>query len=221
MAKSEAFEFVRARRALDIQLGADLIGFHIQAHCNNFLTRWTGRWNAGLSGNIRNPLQPSDAGARFPISVAADPPDAPATAVELPHMERVRLLEKLGVRASFLGVGVDRVDYTKGIPERFRAIERFLEKYPAYKRELTFVQIGSPSRTHIQRYRDLMEEVTQEAERINRRFQTDEWKPIVFLNRQHSHKEILPYYSAADVCLVTALHDGMNLVAKSLCGAGG
>jgi trehalose-6-phosphate synthase len=109
---------------------------------------------------------------------------------------------------------VDRVDYTKGIPERFRGIERFLEKYPAYRGEFTFVQIGSPSRTHIRRYHDLMEEVATECDRINRRFQTSQWKPIVFLNRQHSHQEILPYYRTADLCLVTSLHDGMNLVAK-------
>ena len=106
------------------------------------------------------------------------------------------------------------MDYTKGIPERFRAIERFLEKYPDYRREFAFVQIGSPSRTHIRRYHELMEEVLQEAERINRRFQTGDWKPIVFLNRHHSHKEIQPYYRTADFCLVTSLHDGMNLVAK-------
>jgi trehalose 6-phosphate synthase len=111
-------------------------------------------------------------------------------------------------------VGVDRVDYTKGILERFLAIERFLEKYPAYQSQFTFVQIGAPSRSHLKRYHDLMVEVEGEANRINRRFQTDNWKPIVFLNRQHSHQEIQSYYRAADLCLVTSLHDGMNLVAK-------
>jgi trehalose 6-phosphate synthase len=145
--------------------------------------------------------------------VASDAEDT-VPQFELPHLERARLLSHLGVRATFLGVGVDRVDYTKGIPERFRAIERFLEKCPAYRREFTFVQIGSPSREHIQRYHDLMEEVLHEAERINRRFQTNDWKPIVFLNRHHSHQEILPYYRTADFCMVTSLHDGMNLVAK-------
>lgn len=206
---------------LDGLLGADLIGFHIQAHCNNFLDTVDRTLECRIEREhfavTRNGHQTRV--RAFPISVAANPPDAPAPAPDLPHMERVRLLEKLGVRASFLGVGVDRVDYTKGIPERFRAIERFLEKYPAYRREFTFVQIGSPSRTHIQRYRDLMEEVTQEADRINRRFQSDYWKPIVFLNRQHSHQEILPYYRAADMCLVTSLHDGMNLVAKEFVSA--
>jgi trehalose-6-phosphate synthase len=106
------------------------------------------------------------------------------------------------------------VDYTKGIPERFRALEMFFEKYPSYRRQFTFVQIGAPSRTHIKRYHDLMEEVETEAARINRRFETGYWKPIVFLPRHHSHREILPYYRTADVCMVTSLHDGMNLVAK-------
>ena len=134
--------------------------------------------------------------------------------METPYLKRAALLEKLGVRASFMGVGVDRVDYTKGITERFRAVERFLEKYPSYRKEFTFVQIGSPSRTSIKRYQDLTNEVLAEADRINRRYQTTDWKPIVFLNRQHSHAEILPYYQTADLCLVSSLHDGMNLVAK-------
>jgi len=199
---------------LDGLLGADLIAFHLQAHCNNFLDTV----DRALESRIErehfavNRSGHSTLVRPFPISVAGHTEERPS--LELPHLERVRLLEKLGVRASFLGVGVDRVDYTKGIPERFRAIERFLEKYPAYRREFAFVQIGSPSRTHIRRYQDLMEEVLQEAERINHRFQTSDWKPIVFLNRQHSHQEILPYYRTADFCLVTSLHDGMNLVAK-------
>jgi trehalose-6-phosphate synthase len=118
-----------------------------------------------------------------------------------------------------MGVGVDRVDYTKGILERFLAVERFLEKYPSYQGKFTFVQIGAPSRSHLKRYHDLMEEVEAEAKRINVRFQTDRWKPIVFLNRQHNHQEIQSYYRAADLCLVTSLHDGMNLVAKEFVAA--
>jgi len=81
------------------------------------------------------------------------------------------------------------------------------------------VQIGAPSRTHIKRYHDLLAEVEAEAERINWRFQAGKWKPIVLLVRQHSHQEIEPYYRAADLCLVTSLHDGMNLVAKEFLAA--
>jgi trehalose 6-phosphate synthase len=123
------------------------------------------------------------------------------------------------VESSYLGVGVDRVDYTKGIHERFRAIELFLEKYPRYQGLFTFVQIGAPSRTHIKRYHDLLAELEAEAERINWRFQAGNWKPILFLKRQHSHEEIEAYYRAADLCLVTSLHDGMNLVAKEFVAA--
>ena len=209
------------RELLDGLLGADLIGFHIQAHCNNFLDTVDRSLECRIDrehfsitrDGHRTLVQP------FPISVAVDHVERPAQSNELPHLERAGLLAKLGVRATYMGVGVDRIDYTKGIPERFRAIERFLESCPAYRNEFTFVQIGSPSRTHITRYQDLMQEVIAEAERINRRFQTGNWKPIVLLTRQHSHQEILPYYRTADVCLVTSLHDGMNLVAKEFVAA--
>ena len=205
------------RQLLDGLLGADLIGFHLQQHCNNFLetvdrtleSRIDWEQFAVNRNGQHTLIRP------FPISVAFEPsqPRDKAT-VETPYLKRAALLEKLGVRASFMGVGVDRIDYTKGITERFRAVERFLEKYPSYRKEFTFVQIGSPSRTSIKRYQDLTNEVLMEADRINRRYQTTDWKPIVFLNRQHSHAEILPYYQTADLCLVSSLHDGMNLVAK-------
>jgi trehalose-6-phosphate synthase len=111
------------------------------------------------------------------------------------------------------------VDYTKGIIERFLAIERMLEKYPNYREKFTFVQIGAPRRTHIKRYHDLLADVEAESDRINWRFQSGKWKPIVFLKRHYSHQEISRYYRAADLCLVTSLHDGMNLVAKQFVAA--
>jgi trehalose-6-phosphate synthase len=214
---SEAFGICPwQRELLEGLLGADLIGFHIQGHCNNFLetvdraleSRIDWEHFAVSREGHSTLVQP------FPISVSPDRADSDAPSEDLPHLERAALLENLGVKATFMGLGVDRIDYTKGIPERFRGIEAFLEKYPAYKNEFTFVQIGSPSRTGIPRYLDVMQEVVQEAERINRRFQTGGWKPIILLPRQHSHAEILPYYRTADLCLVTSLHDGMNLVAK-------
>lgn len=219
---SEAFGICPwQRELLDGLLGADLIGFHIQGHCNNFLETvdctlesridWE---HFAVSREGRSTLvQP------FPISVSPDRAGTDGPLEGLPHLERAALLGRLGVQATFMGVGVDRIDYTKGIPERFRGLESFLEKCPAYKGEFTFVQIGSPSRTQIPRYHDVMQEVVQEAERINRRFQTGNWKPIVLLARQHSHAEILPYYRTADLCMVTSLHDGMNLVAKEFVAA--
>jgi trehalose 6-phosphate synthase len=106
------------------------------------------------------------------------------------------------------------MDYTKGIVERFRGVERFLELYPEYQRRFTFVQIAAPSRTVIPRYQQFMQEVTAESERINNRFQNGMWRPIALLLRHHSHEEISRYYRAASLCMVTSLHDGMNLVAK-------
>ncbi len=125
----------------------------------------------------------------------------------------------LGVEGVILGVGVDRIDYTKGIVERFRGIERFLEQHPAYAERFVFVQIGAPSRTHIQRYQDLVVEVEREAGRINRRFGTGGWQPIRLLSEHHGHHDIDRLYRVADFCLVTSLHDGMNLVAKEFVAA--
>jgi trehalose 6-phosphate synthase len=204
------------RELLEGLLGADLIGFHIQQHCNNFLetvdaalearTEWE-RF-AVTRGGHNTLVRP------FPISVAMNGQTKLAEPAELPHVERGRLLATHGVRATYMGIGVDRIDYTKGIPERFRGVEAFLEMCPSYRGQFTFVQIASPSRTEIERYHDLIQEVEREADRINRRFQTSQWRPIVLLRRQHSHQEILPYYQTADLCMVTSLHDGMNLVAK-------
>ena len=210
------------RQLIDGLLGADLIGFHVQSHCNNFLqtvdrvveSRVDWEHFSVQRHDHRTLVRP------FPISVAfADDDSSNKDQQSTTYEERSSLLRSLGVEATYLGVGVDRVDYTKGILERFLAIERFLEKYASYQGKFTFVQIGAPSRTHIKRYHDLMAEVEAEAERINWRFQGGKWKPIVFLNRQHSHKEIEPYYRAADLCLVTSLHDGMNLVAKEFLAA--
>jgi trehalose 6-phosphate synthase len=202
-------------------LGADLIGFHIQAHCTNFLQTVDRTLESRIDWEhfTVNREEHRTVVKPFPISVEFPENPDPNEAAESTYMERVALLRELGIEAVFLGVGVDRVDYTKGIPERFLAIERLLEKYPSYREKFTFVQIGAPSRTHIKRYHDLLVEVEAEAERINWRFQTSKWKPIVFMKRQHTHQEIQRFYRTADLCLVTSLHDGMNLVAKEFVAA--
>jgi trehalose 6-phosphate synthase len=218
----EAFAICPWRRELlDGLLGADLIGFHIQSHCNNFLDTVDRTFESRID---RERFAVNRHGhftyvRPFPISVAFSNDSGAASPAKSSYLERAELLSALGIQATMLGVGVDRVDYTKGIPERFRAIELFFEKYPSYRRQFTFVQIGAPSRTHIRRYHELMAEVEAEAERINRRFQTSEWRPIVFLPRHHSHEQIQPYYRTADLCMVTSLHDGMNLVAKEYVAA--
>jgi trehalose-6-phosphate synthase len=210
------------RELLYGMLGADLVGFHTQFHCNNFLdtvdrtleSRIDWERFAVKKGGQTTLVKP------FPISVAFPDPfqDVPAEP-GAPTEDRAALLKEMGIKTKFLGVGVERMDYTKGVLERFHGIERFLEKYPHYQGAFTFVQLGAPSRTHIKRYHDFLAEVEQEAERINWKFKTKDYKPIMFLKKHHSHQEILPYYRLADVCMVTSLHDGMNLVAKEFVAA--
>jgi trehalose 6-phosphate synthase len=203
------------RDLLDGMLGADLIGFHIQAHCNNFLETVDRALESRVDWEhfaVNRHDHPTTV-RPFPISVAVNGNGVSAGGDASGHA-RTALFRELGGKPAFLGLGVDRLDYTKGIPERLRGVERLFDLYPAYREKFTFVQIGAPSRIHIKRYRDLLAEVEEEAERINRRFRTGAWRPIVFLNQRHSHAEIQPYYREADVCLVTSLHDGMNLVAK-------
>ncbi|HTZ97295.1 MAG TPA: trehalose-6-phosphate synthase [Terriglobales bacterium] len=198
---------------LDGLLGGDLIGFHIQSHCNNFLQTVDRTLESRVDWEHFSVSRLEHLTTVKPFPISVDFAEG-GTEDDEPYAERAGLLKSLSSEAIFMGLGVDRVDYTKGIVERFLAIERFLEKYPYYQGQFTFVQIGAPSRTHIKRYHDLLAELEAEAERINWRFQKDKWKPIVFLNHQHSHSEIQAYYRAADLCLVTSLHDGMNLVAK-------
>jgi trehalose 6-phosphate synthase len=205
-----------ARELVDGLLGADLIGFHIQSHCNNFLssvdrsvealTAWD-RFEVNRQGHLTR-VRP------YPISVSL-PENGHSDESNKSVGELVsQICSDLNIHASLLGVGVDRVDYTKGILERFRGIEKFLETNPSYQRRFSFIQIAAPSRTAIDRYQKLLDEVTEEAARINARFQAGRWMPIVLLKQHHSHQQISRFYRAASVCLVTALHDGMNLVAK-------
>jgi alpha,alpha-trehalose-phosphate synthase [UDP-forming] len=201
---------------LDGLLGADLVGFHVQAHCNNFLQTVDRTLESRIDWDrsVVNRKDHITAIHPFPISVEFKEEEEKFVPASSPYEDRIALLKRHGVEAPFMGIGVDRVDYTKGILERFLAIERFLEEYPSYVGKFTFVQVGAPSRTHIKRYHDFLTEVEAEADRINWRFQTEGWKPLLFLKRQHSHEEIQKFYRAADVCLVTSLHDGMNLVSK-------
>jgi trehalose 6-phosphate synthase len=198
-------------------LGADLVGFHTQFHCNNFLEtvdrfleskiNWD-EFSVERRGHTTL-VKP------FPISVAFPGfSQSEGQNMQAQKPQKEEILKEIGVQAKYLGVGVDRIDYTKGIIERFKAIERFLEKYPDFVGQLAFVELGSPSRTHIKRYHDLIAEVEETADKINWRFQTKVWKPIVFLKAHYNHETINRFYRAADICMVTSLHDGMNLVAK-------
>jgi len=206
---------------LDGLLGADLVGFHTQYHCNNFLETVDGALESRIDWDrfAVNRHGHTTLVKPFPISIAFPPPEAGWEGESSKTDLKFRLFRELGVEAWYMGVGVDRIDYTKGIVERFRGIERFLERFPGYREKLVFVELGAPSRTHIKKYHDLVAEVEAEVDRINWKFQTKTWKPIMFRKAHHTHEDIRPYYRAADFCLVTSLHDGMNLVAKEYVGA--
>jgi trehalose-6-phosphate synthase len=203
------------REILTGMLGADLIGFHTQYHCNNFLdtvdrtveARIDAEHFAVVRGERRTLVKP------FPISVAPDLLDEP------PKVTRRELLEQLGVQADFIGVGIDRVDYTKGLLERFDALRRFFELYPEYRERLVFVQVAAPSRSSIARYQELQHDVQARVAEMNRTLGTRSWRPILYLERHHDRAEIWPLYRHADFCMVTSLHDGMNLVAKEYVSA--
>jgi trehalose 6-phosphate synthase len=201
-------------------LGADLIGFHLQQYCNNFLDTVDRMVEARLDwddfavelGGRQSLVRP------FPISIENWAERGTVTGPGLTQqINKLRTLHKLG--AGQVVVGVDRIDYTKGLPERFRAIERFLEKYPQQHGQVTFVQLGAPSRTHIPRYRELIVELETLADKINWRFQTDDWKPMRFLVDHHSGPTVHAFMALSSVCLVSSLHDGMNLVAKEYVAA--
>ncbi|HEX6332675.1 MAG TPA: trehalose-6-phosphate synthase [Flavisolibacter sp.] len=207
------------RELLQGMLGADLVGFHTQFHCNNFLETVNNTLESRVIwenfsvkiGNHFTLVKP------FPISIAFTLKDYESAAEPQPDVHDI--LKQYGVQADIIGIGVDRIDYTKGLVEKFYAIERFLEKYPEYQGRFTFVQVGAPSRALLKTYSDTINSVEAEAKRINWKFKTKQRQPIVFLKKHHSHEEIMPLYRAAQFCMVTSLHDGMNLVAKEYIAA--
>jgi trehalose 6-phosphate synthase len=207
----EAFGICPWQRELLVgMLGADLIGFHTQYYCNNFLETVDRTIEARIDwghfavsrGERVTHVKP------FPISVAPEFVDVPSP------VSREELRRELGISAEFLGVGVERLDYTKGLPERFRALRWFFERYPEYRERVVFVQLAAPSRSTIPRYQELQREVENTVREVNQALQTKSWRPILYLERHHERRDIWPYYRHADFCMVTSLHDGMNLVAK-------
>lgn len=207
------------KELLSGMLGADLIGFHTQYHCNNFLETVNDALESRVLwesfsvkiGNHFTLVKP------FPISIAFTLKDYDNSNGS--RLSPSELLKQQGINAKYMAVGVERIDYTKGLIEKFLAIERFLEKYRQYLGKFTLVQIGAVSRALLKTYSDTVNAVETEINRINWKFKTKNWQPILFLKKHHSHEEISPFYKSANLCMVTSLHDGMNLVAKEFIAA--
>ncbi len=201
-------------------LGSSIVGFHTRLHCNNFLdavdryleSRIDRENSAVVRGGRRTLIRPYPISIEWPVRWV----EASDEAAEC----RRRIWSELGLAPdALLGVGVDRLDYTKGIEERMLAVEKLLERHPRFLGRLSFVQLAAPSRTKIDRYRELNQVVEDLAERINSRFGTDRYRPIILLRSHHEPPEVFRYYRAADFCYVSSLHDGMNLVAKEFVAA--
>lgn len=210
------------KEILDGMLGADLIGFHTQLYCNNFIET-VGRELESLidfeqfaitRDSHTSLIKP------FPISIAFSNGNGPdRQTIENTKKDSAALIKNLGIKTKYIGLGVDRLDYIKGILERLKAIEIFLVKNPAYLGNFTFIQIAPPSRTKIPKMKEFAESVEKEVGRINALFKKGHWKPIMLLKKLYSHQEVKKFYRVTNFCLVTSLHDGMNLVAKEYAAA--
>ena len=205
---------------LDGMLGASMLGFHTQAHCNNFLdsvdryleSRIDRETQAVVQHGRSTLIRPYPISLEWPVRWLSDLPPAPEC--------RRSVLRELDLpEDTLLGVGVDRLDYTKGIEERLLAVERLLELRPEFIGRFVFVQLAAPSRTAIDRYRELNESVKAIAKRVNLRFGQGAYIPIVLKQSHHEPPVVFRYYRAADLCYVSSLDDGMNLVAKEFVAA--
>jgi alpha,alpha-trehalose-phosphate synthase [UDP-forming] len=206
------------KEILDGMLGCDLIGFHVQYHCNNFLETVGRALEARVDTEKFSVVRAGKETYVKPFPIGVDP-SIFGTFTDREIAQRERMRKELALDGCTVIAGVDRIDYTKGLEERVRAFGRFLEKYPEYRKKVVLVQIGAPSRTHIKRYHDLMGEIDEVVEKVNWKYSDGDWKPIVYLKRQFSPEEIRPLYHLADTCVVSSLHDGMNLVAKEYLSA--
>src|SRR5690349_4965283 len=197
-------------RLLRVLLGADLVGFHTPAYLRHFAASLTQL--LGLSVEIDR-VQLSDREVRlgvFPMGIDAETfatlaraPEVVTEAEQLRGQEDLKLL-----------VGVDRLDYTKGIPRRLLAYERMLDNQPELREKVRLIQVAVPSRTGVEAYQEFRSLVEGLVGRINGRFGTPSWVPVHYIYRSMSERELVALYRAADVMLVTPLRDGMNLVAK-------
>lgn len=201
-------------------LGSSILGFHTQQHCNNFVdsvdafmeSRIDRETTAIVQGHRRTLVRPYPISIEWPVHWLR----------EVPSIEECRssVRRELGLAAdALLGVGIDRLDYTKGIEERLSAVDQLLARYPEFRGRFTFAQLAAPSRTKIARYRELNERLETLAAEINARWGNDSYQPVALLRTHHEPATVFRYYRAAELCYVSSLHDGMNLVAKEFVAA--
>lgn len=203
------------KEILDGLLANDLLGFHTPGYCRNFLTTVNRATKARVNYE-KGEVTKGERKARvyhFPISIDFEQLSQEARSEET-KKEIKRLKSELSLGNKFIGIGIDRLDYTKGIPQRLMAVDRFLDKWPEYKGKVAFIEVGVPSRTEIPDYRKLGEDIDALVEKINLKYGSEDWKPIITLTGPLPPNTLAALRSMADLCIVSSLHDGMNLVAK-------
>ena len=209
------------REILEGMLGSTILGFHTRYHCKNFIETVDRYLEARIEHEHSTIAfrEKETLIESYPISIAW-PDEAEAAAMPPVAECRSRVSERLALpEDACIAVGIDRFDYTKGILERLNAVERLLEKYPEWRGRFVFVQVAAPTRSALDEYRSFQERVQRLAERINTRFGTERWQPVHLLAQHHEHDAVVELFRAADICVVTSLHDGMNLVAKEFVAA--
>ncbi|HLX37656.1 MAG TPA: trehalose-6-phosphate synthase [Candidatus Binataceae bacterium] len=210
----EVFRVFPWRRELLIgMLGSNLVGFHCDSYARHFLSACQQILDAEIDparGEVHYEGHTSRVGA-FPLGIPVDYFESVAAS---PRTQQKSARIRRGLRSELIVLGVDRLDYTKGILERLLGFERFLERNPHYHKRVTLVLIAVPSRTKVAEYAALKRQLDKAVGRVVGRFSSDGWVPIRYLYTQFGAEDLVSYYQAADVALLTPLRDGMNLVAK-------
>jgi trehalose 6-phosphate synthase len=211
------------REILQGMLGSTILGFHTRFHCKNFIETVDRYLEARIEHEHSTiSYQEKDTFVEsYPISI--EWPEAGGAMKPVADCRR-NVIERLALpHDACIAVGVDRFDYTKGIIERLNAVERFLEKQPEWVGRFVFVQVAAPTRSALDEYRNFQERVQKLAERINERFgrkgDSGDYQPVHLLAQHHDHDAVFELFRAADMCVVTSLHDGMNLVCKEFVAA--
>ncbi|HLF18844.1 MAG TPA: trehalose-6-phosphate synthase [Candidatus Omnitrophota bacterium] len=212
----EAFRICPQRHEiLEGLLANDLLGFHIRYHCNNFFDVVDREIESKIDRERFSVIKNEHETLIRPYPIGVDI-EGISQAVESPAVRQLTqsLKEEYKLAGMKVLVGLDRIDYTKGIPEKMRAIDLLLQRYPQLKEKIVLFQVGVVNRLHIKNYKLLNDEINSIVEEINWRHSTGDWKPIIFFRQHFSLPKVLALYRMADVMLVSSLHDGMNLVAK-------
>mgnify|MGYP000847490835 CR=1 FL=1 len=209
------------REILQGMLGSTILGFHTRFHCKNFMET-VDRYLEARIEDEHSTISYQDKETlveSYPISIEW-PQEALTAAWPPPAQCRQRVTDRLQLPADCcLAIGIDRFDYTKGIIERLNAVERMLEKAPEWIGRFVFVQVAAPTRAALDDYRNFQERVERMTERINARFSRPGYQPIHLLAQHHETEAVNELFRAADICVVTSLHDGMNLVCKEFVAA--